>query len=141
MKTIVLSIFLTGLTVQIMNAQQVFIPYGKITFEKKINMQRSAADWNIPDEAKEKMKKYRTSEWELYFDQTRSLYKAKKNESENDNPMLFFALGEPENQLYANYADQSRVIKKSVIGDDYLLRDTIPLVNWKILHDLRTIAG
>ncbi|WP_285057756.1 GLPGLI family protein [Pedobacter ginsengisoli] len=141
MKTIVLSVFLIGLSVQKMNAQQVFIPYGKITYEKKVNMQRSAADWNIPDEAKEKMKKYSTSEWELYFDQNKSLYKANRKEAENDNSMLFLSLDDSENQLYTNYSGQSRVIKKSVVGDDYLLRDTIPAINWKIMHDLRTIAG
>jgi len=141
MKTIVLSVFLIGLSVQKMNAQQVFIPYGKITYEKKVNMQRSAADWNIPDEAKEKMKKYRTTEWQLYFDQSKSLYKANRKEAENDNSMLFLSLDDSENQLYTNYSGQSRVIKKSVVGDDYLLRDTIPAINWKIMHDLRTIAG
>jgi GLPGLI family protein len=141
MKAIVLSVILIGFFVQKTNAQQVFIPYGKITYEKKINMQRSAADWNIPEEAREKMKKYRTSEWELYFDQTKSLYKAKKKDTENDNPMLFMSLSESENELYANYTSQSRVIKKSIIGDDYLLSDTIPAVNWKIMHDLRTISG
>jgi GLPGLI family protein len=141
MKTIVFSVFLIGLSVQKMNAQQIFIPYGRITYEKKVNMQRSAADWNIPDEAREKMKKYRTTEWELYFDQNKSLYKAKKKDAENDNPMLFLSLDDSENQLYTNYSERSRVIKKSIVSDDYLLRDTIPGVNWKIMHDLRIISG
>lgn len=141
MKTSVLFVLFIGLSIQKLDAQQVFIPYGKVTYEKKVNMQRSAADWNIPEEAREKMKKYRTSDWELYFDQNKSLYKAKLKETENDNQLLFLPVSDPENELYTNYAGQSRVIKKSIIGDDYLLRDTIPGINWKIMHDVRSIAG
>lgn len=141
MKTSVLFVLFIVLSIQNLGAQQVFIPHGKITYEKKVNMQRSAADWNIPDEAREKMKKYRTTEWELYFDQNKSLYKAKSKENENDNQLLFLSASEPKNELYTNYEGQSRIIKKNVIGDDYLLRDTIPGINWKIMHEVRYIAG
>ncbi len=47
-----------------LKAQQLFIPYGKISFEKKVNLQRSLAEWDIPDEAKEKIKKYKVTSWE-----------------------------------------------------------------------------
>jgi len=124
-----------------LDAQQVFIPYGKITYEKRINMQRSAADWNIPDEAKEKMKKYRVSVWELYFDQNKSLYKNSNKDVESSNPMLFLSPGESANELYANYAKNSRILKKGIIDDEYLLKDTIPQVEWKLMQELRIIAG
>lgn len=141
MKTFIFSLFFTALNILKMNAQQVFIPYGKVTYEKRINMQRSAESWNIPDEAREKMKKYRTSEWDLYFDQSKSLYKARKKETEDDNPMLFLSLNESSNELYADYTNQKRIVKKSIIGDDYIFKDTIPRVNWKIMQDVRIIAG
>ena len=32
-------------------------------------------------------------------------------------------------------------MKKNFFGDTYLLHDTIPAVAWKILHDVREIAG
>jgi GLPGLI family protein len=141
LKTLFSSLFLIFFVGKNLIAQQIFIPNGRITFEKRMNVQRNTDDWNIPDEAKEKMKKYRTSEWDLYFDQTRSLYKAKKKEVENDNPLLFLSLNEPDNELFANYSNQTRVIKKSIMGDDYLFKDTIPSIDWKVMHDLRTIAG
>ena len=122
-------------------AQQIFIPYGKITFEKRLNMQRSISDWNIPDEAKENVKKYRISDWELYFDKQRSLYKAKKNEAEIGNQLMFLSLNEYHNELFADYLNKKRIIKKDIMGDEYLLADTIPQISWKIMRDLRIIAG
>ena len=77
------------------SAQQVFIPNGKITFEKKINVQRSFADIDIPEEALERMKKYNVTSWELYFNQTSSLYKAKKKEANAAvGEMFMFSSGE-----------------------------------------------
>nr|WP_068890505.1 GLPGLI family protein [Pedobacter panaciterrae] len=122
-------------------AQQLFIPNGKITFEKKINMARTMAGFGISDEAKGSMKKYKTSNWELYFDRTRSIYKAEKKDDTDDDLMYFINPGESTNELYADYAAKSRILKKSIMGDDYLLKDTIPVVNWKIMHDIRVISG
>lgn len=141
MKILLQSLFLLAISILKLNAQQVFIPYGKITYEKRVNMQRSAAEWNIPEEAREKMKKYRISEWELYFDMGRSLYKAKKKEQENENPLLFLLPAESGNELYSNYPEQKRIIKKGIMGEDYLLADTIPKVAWKLSQELRMIAG
>ncbi len=121
-------------------AQQLFIPNGKITFEKKINMQRSMADWDIPDEAKDKMQKYNTSIWELDFNTATSLYKQKKTEPENSGSIFIFN-SENTNELYADYNKSKRILKKSFFDETYLLNDTIPKLNWKIMHDLRTIAG
>ncbi|MES2457042.1 MAG: GLPGLI family protein [Bacteroidota bacterium] len=141
MKVWILSLFCLVYIRSSAGAQQIFIPYGKITFEKRLNMQRSASDWNIPDEAKEKMKKYRTSEWELYFDQHKSIYKAKKNETEVDNQLMFLSLIEYHNELFTDYSSKKRIIKKDIMGDEYLLADTIPQVHWKIMQELRIIAG
>ncbi|WP_342332057.1 GLPGLI family protein [Pedobacter sp. FW305-3-2-15-E-R2A2] len=124
-----------------LKAQQLFIPYGKISFEKKVNLQRSLAEWDIPDEAKEKIKKYKSTNWELSFNRTKSIFKSVKQEEEQTNNLFFDFAGEPENELYADYQKQNRVLKKRIMGDDYLLNDTIPKVDWKIMHDIRNIAG
>ncbi|WP_448634820.1 GLPGLI family protein [Pedobacter panaciterrae] len=55
--------------------------------------------------------------------------------------MYFIAPGESTNELYADYANRNRVLRKNIMGDDYLLKDTIPHVSWKIMHDIRIISG
>jgi len=122
-------------------AQQLFIPNGKITFEKKINMVRALSELGLSDEVKASMTKYKSNNWDLYFDRTRSIYKAQKRDDNDDDVMYFMSPGESTNQLYADYTNKTRVLKKNLMGDDYLLKDTIPKINWKIMHDIRIISG
>lgn len=125
-----------------LEAQETFIPYGKITFEKKLNVIRSLDNASIPDEAKAKMQKYITSEWEFIFDQNRSLFKPVKKEKDDENQNFFpFALGRQTSEIYTDYSKKQRVLKRNIMGDDYLLTDTIPILDWKIMHDVRNIAG
>lgn len=118
-----------------------FIPNGRIIFEKKINVQRSLTESNIPEEALERMQKYNVSAWELNFNQTSSLYKSRKKESEALGPLFIFSWSGNANELYTNYSRSARTIKRNLFGEDYLLQDTIPTVEWKIVHDVRNIAG
>lgn len=123
-------------------AQEKFVPYGKITFEKKINLQRSLENSRLPQEAREKVKKYQNSNWDLIFDQHRSLYKPGARADEEESRGFFlFSLSKPSNEIYSDYSQNRRVLKRSVMDDNYLLTDTIPVLNWKIMHELRTIAG
>lgn len=124
-------------------AQTVFINSAKITFEKKVNIQRQMEDndW-LSDDAKDKMKKYISTFWEYNFNETTSSYKAQKKDTKmSDESMFFFSSDENTSELYTDLAKNARVIKKPIMGEDYILNDTIPKVDWKIMHDVRKIAG
>lgn len=122
-------------------AQTVFIRSAKITFEKKINQKQQLANntW-ISDDARDKMSKYRTSNWEYNFNDSTSIYKIKPKETLNDNNFFFIA-NENTNELYTDFSKQARVFRKPISGEDFILKDTIPHLNWKIMHDVRKIAG
>lgn len=135
--------YLLAIIVIGVKAQTVFINSAKITFEKKVNLQRQMADndW-LSDDAKDKMKKYVTTYWDYNFNETTSSYKAKKKETQmSDENMFFFSSGEVTAEMYTDLGKNSRIIKKSIMGEDYILPDTIPNINWKIMHDVRKIAG
>lgn len=134
-------LFLFTVLFSALKAQQLFIPNGTIVFEKKVNLQRSLADLGLSEELKEKMKKYKISHWELSFDNSKSIYRPLKKEEEPLDFSVFGGAMDNENELYANYQQDKRVIKKNIMGDDYLLNDTIPYIEWKILHEIRNIAG
>lgn len=121
-------------------AQQLFIPSGKISFEKKVNIQRSIAGFDLPDEAKEKMQKYNISTWELYFNESASLYRQQKKQAEQTGNLFGFNI-ENTNELYADYHILKRILKKNIFNESFLLNDTIPRIDWKIMHDLREVAG
>ncbi len=122
-------------------AQEVFVTSAKITYEKKVNLQRQMADntW-LSDDAKDKMKKYVSTFWDYSFNGTSSSYKAQKKENTNDN-MFIFSSGQNTSEMYTDLSKNSRIIKKSIMGEDYILPDTIPHLDWKIMHDIRKIAG
>nr|WP_121272205.1 GLPGLI family protein [Pedobacter schmidteae] len=142
MKQKAIALFLICSTSLGLKAQQVFIKYGKISFEKKVNLIRSLENSNLPLEAREKMQKYATSNWDFYFDQEKSLYKPVKKEAESSHHGFFpFSMGKQTNEIYTDYSKNRRVIKRNIMDDEYLLGDTIPQVNWKIMHDVRNIAG
>lgn len=110
--------------------QQVFVPYGRISYEKKINMQRSLAGLDIPDQALAQMEKYNISNWELLFNTKAALYRMQKTDN-----------GRQKSELYTHYDKNSRIIKRNIFDEFYLLTDSIPHTDWKITHDVRTIAG
>lgn len=124
------------------NAQITFITSAKITFEKKVNLQRQMADnkW-LSDDAKDKMAKYVTSNWEYNFNETTSSYKAQKKDTKMSDNMFVFSSGEQTAELYSDLGKNARIIKKSIRGEDYILKDTIPHVDWKMVNDVRKIAG
>ncbi|QIL41718.1 GLPGLI family protein [Pedobacter sp. HDW13] len=129
------------LTVVLVKAQTVFIQSAKITFEKKINQKQQLADndW-ISDDAKDKMSKYRTSNWEYHFNDSTSIYRSKPKETLNDSQFFFFS-GENTSEIFTDFSKKSRVLRKPINGEDFILKDTIPHLKWKIMHDVRKIAG
>jgi len=118
------------LTFKGVRAQQVFVPNGKITFEKKINIQRSMSELDVPDEAKTKIEKYNISEWELLFNENSTLYRNRKTEDHQS-----------KNQIFTDFKHNNRVIRRTIFDETYLLSDSIVRTEWKITHDIRTIAG
>lgn len=140
MKNLGLTLIL-AFTVTLISAQTVFIKSAKITFEKKINQKQQMADnsW-LSDDAKDKMNKYRTSDWEYNFNDSSSIYKAKAKETVSENSFYFFS-GENTNELFIDFGKAKRILRRSIGGDDFILKDTIPHLKWKIMHDVRKIAG
>lgn len=140
MKSLTLA-FILVLIAQFSKAQIVFIKSAKITFEKKINQKQQLAtnDW-ISDDAKDKMGKYRTSLWEYNFNDSSAVYKMKPKETLGDNN-FFFITGENTNELFTDFGKKTRVIRKPINGEDFILKDTIPNLNWKMMNDVRKIAG
>lgn len=141
MKKIILTLTI-GFAFTQLNAQIFFVTSAKITYEKKLNLQRKMASntW-ISDDAKDKMKKYVTTLWDYSFNETTSSYKAQKQESTASENISFFGSGENTAEMYTDLAKNRRVIKKTIMTDDYILKDTIPHIDWKMEHETRKIAG
>lgn len=130
-------LLLLSISVTTVRAQQLFVPNGSIIFEKKVNLQRLMENSTFS----ERSKKYKISSWELSFDTSKSLFQPEKKQEDNQDFSFYGLTENSENELYANYLQDKRVIKKRILGEDYLLNDSIPKLDWKIMHEVRNIAG
>lgn len=115
------------------NAQQAFIKSAKITFEKKTDLQREmAANKAIPDFVKEKMDKYEVSNWEYTFNEQASSYKIQNSGG---------SFSGTKSEMFTDFGHKMRTAKKLLMDNYYILSDSIPKLSWKILRDVRNIAG
>lgn len=121
-----------------MHAQQ-FITAGKIEFEKRTNQHSLLEDENMWDEMmKKNLPKFAVTYFDLYFDETKSLYKTGRDP---DNRMIHWGLSYISNTVYKDLKNETFVNQKNIFGSDFLISDSIQKVDWKITNEPRTIAG
>lgn len=117
---------------------QDFITRVKIEFEKKVNMHGSIRSENA-DEYKKMIPKYDITYYDFLYAGGQSLYSfnREKNESTEDD----FKIQHNKNSIFIDYFNKNTVAKKTFFEEDYIIKDTLKSVRWKITNETRTIAG
>ncbi|HMZ45752.1 MAG TPA: GLPGLI family protein [Chitinophagaceae bacterium] len=150
MKSILLSFIFYFLFINL-PAQQIFINTGKIEFEKQVNLHKVLElSWGDEENdnvwimnMKKELPKIKSTFYNLYFTQNKTIYKAGKEAPQTaqkipewlaDNDAL-------ENITYTDLATHKTIAKKKVFETTFLLEDSITKINWRITNDTRTIAG
>lgn len=135
-----ISIFLLFSTLQ-MDAQD-FVTRAKIEFEKKINIRRSLAGQNMPQQTKEEFPDFLVSYYDLIFTEGASIYKAgRDNEADNQSVRPLFFSPKSKSIYYTNFATSQVVVKNVLMQEEFLFEDSIPPIKWKIGKEIRKIAG
>ena len=119
---------------------QDYVTKVKIEFEKKVNVYRSleGGGGNM-EEFKAKIPKYNISYFSFTYANGQSLYKFDHDNSQG-TPMGF-SMTSPSNSIFVDYNTKQTVTRKSIIGQDYLIKDSLSNVKWRITKETRTIAG
>jgi GLPGLI family protein len=125
-----------------------FTLQGKIDYERKVNMHRQVDDWQSEDGSgnawldamKSKMPKFITHHFHLSFTRKQSKYVPVKQE---EDPSLSMIGGLPgtENQVWNNYESGNMIAAKKVYEQGFLVADSMKQFQWKLLDEIRTIAG
>lgn len=151
MKIIVTTIVFT-LCASILFAQQNFVAKGRIEFEKKENLYKIADvsfgndddDDNGGDSWKNTMKKsvpnFKNSYYNLYFDESKTLYKAGR-ENDQKYPDFWFTQTISENVVYNDLQSQKTTSQKTFFNSSFLITDSMRHIDWRITNEVRTIAG
>lgn len=127
------------------DAQTKFIEYGHITFERSQNQYQLLGEEKINSsvfmqEYAKSLPKILKDEYVLDFDSRRSSYKWLKELQENKT---FWEITKPskEDKIVMDFSSQRVNAYKVLGGDQFLIEDTIRNYRWKILDEVRSIAG
>lgn len=122
-------------------AQTDFIKYAKVEYEKTINMHKNMGDDSWVAELKKQLPQYRKIYFDLIFSPTESYY-APGRIPEND-PYRNFGWGDlaQENKSYAAFEEGKVIQQKQIYEEKFLVKDNLLNIEWKILDEIRPIAG
>jgi GLPGLI family protein len=114
---------------------------GMILFEEKVNVHR-----NLPPEAedmKAMIPEFRTSQSELYFSASESLYRnaEEEDEMEGENQGMVLKFQRPESIHYRNFTSKRKVDMREFMGKTYLIEDSLSGRNWRITGETKKILG
>lgn len=140
----VLSI-LAALLLPVLSAQAQVILQGRIEYQRKMNIHRQFDDFGGENNSymeafMAKLPKFDTRSFSYYFSTKESKYAPVKQE---ELPMLSMMGGLPgtETMVYSNF-DQGKVVaQKKIYEQNFLIEDKLRTSTWKILDEVRTIAG
>lgn len=135
-------------------AQPAFISRGTITFERKINSYAILPGflkeaWKMDENEiapriqrmKEYMKQFHTDNFELNFDNSKSLYQYVEKEDEKDSYTPFFMRLADKNKVYNNFSTGEGITEKQVYEKLFFIKDSLKHIDWKITEEIREIAG
>lgn len=123
-------------------AQTQFLSAAKVEYEKVINMHKLMASDDEPDwfaEFKKQMPALRRLYFNLYFTEQKSWYKPGR-EPEEDKYQGWGDLTEA-NHAFQNLEQGTIVQQKQVYEEKFLVTDSLLAIQWKLLDEIRTIAG
>lgn len=122
-----------------LDAQQ-FITKAVIEYEVKSNIQKTMGN-NVFDEMiKDNLPTFKTGYYALTFSDNKSIYKFDRWD-EKDKIPEFLRRSDEENIWYFDYNSGKLNIKKNIWGADFVVRDSIPELEWRLTNENRIIAG
>lgn len=134
--------FVSKTQAQVQNA---LINHGKISYEVKVNthkqMQRDGDNaWF--ERMKDKIPKYKVTNYELEFIQNESLYKKSKIQPEVDGSVPLWLKNDDEvSNIYKNNTTNQIVHQKTIMDKLFLIQDTMMTYKWIMGNEFRIIAG
>ena len=119
-------------------AQTQFISAGKIEFEKKVNLHKQIeGEWL--DQFKDKIPKFQSTYYNLYFKDGKTLYEKGK---EVDEKIPFMGDDRSIDDVIFTDLKQGTFAKKQAVFEEvFLLSDSIRKIDWRITNETRDIAG
>ncbi len=126
-----------------------FTNHGIIEFEKTVNMFAVLKPTNSENSFQQMFyDKYKSSrpqfvaiKSKLIFDNQRSLFTPVWDDNEKVKGGWMANDVSQINQVYTDFSQSSFTTKKTVFEEDFIVKDSLRKINWKITTEVRNIAG
>ncbi|MBS1643779.1 MAG: GLPGLI family protein [Bacteroidetes bacterium] len=120
-------------------AQAQLVSSGKIEFERKSNLHKLWGDNSWMKDEKDKVKPFYVRFFDLSFNTHRSWYKPGR---EAETPKITWGLPPgAENVVVQDFDSHTLTAQKTLYEQTFLIKDSLPKYRWKILSEVREIAG
>jgi GLPGLI family protein len=120
---------------------------GKLTFERKVNvhkqldeMMKSSGNMTMAETMKKQVPKYKTDMFDLFFNETQSVYKPAPD-GISESKMMMGNMPADRNIVHSDFEKKQVVAEKKVYEKVYLVADSVKNYEWKITEEFRKIAG
>lgn len=124
-------------------AQSQFITKGRIVFERTVNQHKPYEEEGGENEWwKEMIKTYPKivkDQYELKFNEGRSVYKLEKENT--DNKYMWGTKPNETDVVLNDLSNQSVIIQREIFENTYLIKDSLRNLEWRITQETRDIAG
>lgn len=139
MKLLTALLFLFALPAAAQPAAYAFT--GRIEYERKTNLHRQMEGEEWYAQFKDKVPKFHSAYFDLFFSQSKTLYKPGR-EVENPNPFGARMAGPASaNVVFTDLNNRRTTAEKEIFETKYLIDDSVRKTPWKILDEVRNIAG
>jgi GLPGLI family protein len=112
-----------------------YILNGKITFERRTNLEKKFTDQRMRRMITEE-NKIRNELFTLYFNDTASVFKAIPTDKVDDMAWMT-----TKNSYYQNLNSSKQITVLGLMGQNVYISDSLPSRNWKITDSKRSICG
>ena len=117
------------------NANSQYISSGKITFERRTNLEKRFSDQRMRRMVTEE-NKIRTELFTLYFTDSGSVFRAVPSDRVDEMAWMT-----TKNSYYQNLKSGKQLTVLGLMGQNVFVQDSLPSRNWRITDSKRSICG
>lgn len=112
---------------------------GRIVYERKTNLEKRLGDNPRMKDFINEDNKYRVEDFELYFNDTMSVFRPLPSDDESAQGWLKYMT--THNTVYQNISTRQKYIMMDLWGNETYLKDSLQERTWKITESKRKLGG
>lgn len=120
-------------------AQQ-FVNKATVEYEVKTNIKKTMGNNSWDEMMKENLSQFKTSFYTLSFVNNKSVYKFDHWDPSTKVPE-WIKKNDEENTWFVDHDKNSMSVKKTIVGSNFIVNDSIPTIEWQLSNESRVIAG